>query len=686
MTSLNDFLPLPGSNNWRKTRSLTTDSNEDSTVVRHVIIREVWLKKHPWPHAVYKVEVMSQTSHWFVFKRYKEFYNLHQKLVALYNVPRNLLPPRILTNNMARETLQQRRELLEHYLQKLLNSCNGAVRKSEEISEFLEVKSNDISNVTYGLACYLKENGDSILMSKDYFRLSPSQLYCITKQLQIPHPNSTIDLGYLYQFVAALSRLNITDPATQFCNGEENESFLTFDLSLFSSLTRLQIDACNINSIRGFESLCQKLKKLTARYCLSSMKSLLIDAAVEKRSTPQVNLLGEIWRVQAAYKLSENRLIVQSWYSLTHINFSHNQITTLDSSMTYLTSLEKLDLSYNLITHLDLQLVTSPSLHTLSLSNNRIYLISASTQPIDKLKNLNLSYNKVQAIGGLLSCQGLVSLNISFNGIVEISEAKKLASLPYLSKLEVAGNHFTKKRHHRLILLAYFHNRKLILDKKSATTKEQAKVDAKFLALENFNDIDDSISTMDDDISTMSNESDSGYEQSIMHSRTQALKSNKHSESSVSSALSSSNNTTFSSNSDMFTQNEVLSRADWDRILNKNMPINDELDDYSTNTRTADDIVNKTELKSKTISVLSKTENSDNTSVCESLKSNRSWVKNLFRKKADHVLPEINQLNITNTNEVFTPEINVVEVDEKYVSRSFDDNCDFEKAEECKEE
>lgn len=52
MTSLQGLLPHPGSTNWRKNRTLTTDSQEDSIVVRHVVIREVWLEKKPWPHAV----------------------------------------------------------------------------------------------------------------------------------------------------------------------------------------------------------------------------------------------------------------------------------------------------------------------------------------------------------------------------------------------------------------------------------------------------------------------------------------------------------------------------------------------------------------------------------------------------------------------------------------------------------
>lgn len=53
MTSLQDFLPQAGSSNWRKSRGNTANSEDDQDIiVRHIVIREVWLEKRPWPHAV----------------------------------------------------------------------------------------------------------------------------------------------------------------------------------------------------------------------------------------------------------------------------------------------------------------------------------------------------------------------------------------------------------------------------------------------------------------------------------------------------------------------------------------------------------------------------------------------------------------------------------------------------------
>jgi len=52
MTSLQDLLPQAGSSNWRKSRGNTDSDNNEDIIVRHIVIREVWLEKRPWPHAV----------------------------------------------------------------------------------------------------------------------------------------------------------------------------------------------------------------------------------------------------------------------------------------------------------------------------------------------------------------------------------------------------------------------------------------------------------------------------------------------------------------------------------------------------------------------------------------------------------------------------------------------------------
>ena len=277
----------------------------------------------------------------------------------------------------------------------------------------------------------------------------------------------------------------------------------------------------------------------------------------------------------------------------------------------------------------------------------------------------------------------------------------------------------------------------MLLDKKFATQKEQvyisfvifffflvifssifftfhffhfsykAKLDAKFLALENLEDIDDSISS----ISTLSDESDSGYEQSNWNSQLPTLTEvyeddldvincSSWDDESTASSMSSSN-----SKSSMFTHNEVLSREDWDRILNKDILSYNEVRSrdqtcVSGNTPNSDHkhstICNdSTIVEERRTSVNSITNPSNNAAIKESIsaygsvKSNSSWISSLFRKKTDSIkTPELNKQNISSKESdelVVIPEIHEVKVDEKNVSRSYDDNCDFERAEECGE-
>eukprot|EP00794_Sanderia_malayensis_P018188 gene18188-20002_t len=506
MTSLQDCLPPPGSFNWhhrRKTNSF--DSSESTASIRHAIIREVWLEKRPRPHAVYKIEVMSNSSHWFVFRRYKEFYSLHQKLAKKFGIPKDFLPPKKFTNSMAIETLEARREALEHYLQRLINSCDREVSSWPDLLEFLDLRGHDVSLVATSLARHFAEHGERIVSNNELIMLTPVQLHCVTKQLQLPQPqksSESVDLVYLYDSISRLTRLGITDYVSKATQGKEFEVNYTYDLGMFSKLQELQVDGCRISSIAGINSLPQKLKSLTIRYCLHTMKEFLIDCAAEKRPAPAVKEVRDSWRTHAAFRLSNKRVIVQPWLALTTINMSHNNIICLDSSITLLPAICELDLSHNKMAHLDLSLLEESPLQKLSLVNNEIYLISGSTKTLNNLKRLNLRQNRIQSMEGLLCAQGLTSLDLSHNLIVVLSEVRKLAALEKLIKLSVFGNPMAKRKRHRMMVFSSFMQRELELDGQPMTRKEKTKLEAR-LGADNEADFDDSMS-----ISTVSSDDD----------------------------------------------------------------------------------------------------------------------------------------------------------------------------------
>lgn len=161
--------------------------------------------------------------------------------------------------------------------------------------------------------------------------------------------------------------------------------------------------------------------------------------------------------------------------------------------------------------------------------------------------------------------------------------------------------------------------------------------------------------------------------------------------------------------------NEMMSREDWDRILcleNKPLDIPFVCNQSTTSEETLkekSDLVNtSTRLKENALrkksSHLSGTANNSEKTLDKERAS--SWLSNIFRKSTtapsnNHEIPtepnrndecksssqqiESQQENST-VGLIVIPEVEEMRISEENVSRSFDDNCDFEHAEECDEE
>lgn len=483
MTSLKGFLPPAGSALWRKDRGRLSSESEGSLSpsIKHVVIREVWQRTNPSPHALYKIDVMTKSNHWFIFRRYREFYELHKNLVALYGIPKDMLPPKKLTSNMALCHLEKRKAALEHYLQRLANSSTY-VSTSPEILEFLEVQRHDVMAVTKSLARDLFQKGREVLAKGESFTFSPTQLYCVTRQLQLPEPGSPMDqtdaadLGNLYDFVYQLQSLCVSSIVNKSTTSQELSSHLEFDISLFKSLSCLIIDGCPLTLINNLSKVQSQITSLTARYCLTNMKELLVDCAAEKRSAPKVKGPVESWRGATTAKLMQNRVVVQPWHQLTHLILTHNKLVAFDTSLKLLPVLQNLDLSYNEFVHLDLQQLCCPSLMYLNLSHNNIHFITGMPGGLAHLKSLVVSHNNLETVSGLDSLTGLIELNIEYNQIYTIHEVSKLCLNSHLKYLCIAGNPFARAKPYRMIVLSFFKGKELILDKKPITKKERMKL------------------------------------------------------------------------------------------------------------------------------------------------------------------------------------------------------------------
>ena len=482
MTSLQGSLPRSGSALWRKDRGRLSSENDCfSPVIKHVVIREVWQKTHPSPHALYKVDVMTKSNHWSVLRRYREFRELHKMLINQYGIPKDMLPPKKYTSKMLLSHLEKRKEALEHYLQRLVNSSTY-VSSSPEIMEFLEVRSHDVMSVTKSLAKELFGVGESVLAKGEEFTLTPTQLYCITRQLQLPEPSETtnepgsVDLGHLYGFVYQLQKLCVSNLINKVGPGQKLAGHLEFDVSLFKALKQLRIEGCPIPLLKSLSAVQCRLSHLTANYCIKTMKELLVDCVVERRAVPQAKQHVESWRGHATARLMQDRTVVQPWLQLTHLTLRHNKLAMFDTSLKLMPVLIHLDLSHNEFVHFDLQQLSCPSLTHLNLSHNDIHFVTGTPRTMSHLKSLDLSHNNLEMLTALDCFSGLIELDISDNQIRIIHEVSKLSPMLQLKYLSVAGNPFTRVKPHRVIVFSFFKGKGIILDKKHMTTTEKVKL------------------------------------------------------------------------------------------------------------------------------------------------------------------------------------------------------------------
>lgn len=458
--------------------------SENSPVVKHVVIREVWQKNLPTRHAVYKIDVMTKSNHWFVLRRFRQFSELHKKLVSAYGVPKDMLPPKKLTSSMSLSYLEKRRQALEHYLQRLVNSSTY-VSSCPEIFDFLDVRSHDVLSVTKSLANELFEKGDAILAAGEEFVLSPTQVYCITRQLQLPEPGKTFedveeqlptDLGHLYSFIYNLKRLCVSSLQAKPASCQELSNHLEFDISLFKALKSLRLEGVQVSLVSGLPVVQQQLSTVVVRYCLKTMKQFLMDCIQERRKAPKAKRTVESWRSQAASRLAQNRVVVQPWINLTTLDLRNNKIAYIDSSIKLLPILQQLNLSYNEFVLLDLQQISCPTLTHLNLEHNEIHFVSGTSRDLRHLKSLVLNHNKMQTLNGLESLPGLIELDLSSNDISCHQEVEKLMVMSQLKYLLLARNPFGKSNSYRQVVLSYFKGREIVLDNQPVTAKEREKL------------------------------------------------------------------------------------------------------------------------------------------------------------------------------------------------------------------
>lgn len=342
---------------------------------------------------VIQIEVMTASDQWTVLRRYSDFVTLQQKLSRLHAMRKDLLPGKRLMGRLSAEVIEQRRNGLERYLQRLINS-NKEVVFSPPLLEFLDVDSHNVIKVSDELARLLHQQGTVLLEQGGPFALTPTQCRCISRRLNFPYdykiqalhgdmveatPGTPGDLANLFDFVCLHQHLRVHPTLNAELPPEQQPLEATAaDLSIWKSLRILEIKHCRASLlVPGLHGLHTDMLTLRTQHAgVSTMAEIIQTVASERRAAPEPRAGADQWRQASLHRLVDKRLTYHPWLALVHLDMSHNQLEAVDpQSLRLLPSLEKLDLGYNQIFSLMTWLeegTVMPTLRRVNLSHNHI--------------------------------------------------------------------------------------------------------------------------------------------------------------------------------------------------------------------------------------------------------------------------------------------------------------------------
>lgn len=145
-------------------------ANRESTKVH---IPEVELQQ-PENYMVYQISVEVGPVSWRVAHRYKDFVELHEKLVCDHGVTKDLLPPKKVIGNRDPVFVEKRRSALEMYLASVLTFLQQTMPR--ELATFLEFHKYDVLFILQEIAVTFFEKGDEYLRSSKDYEFTPLQV------------------------------------------------------------------------------------------------------------------------------------------------------------------------------------------------------------------------------------------------------------------------------------------------------------------------------------------------------------------------------------------------------------------------------------------------------------------------------------------------------------------------------
>ncbi|KAH8290684.1 hypothetical protein KR054_004875 [Drosophila jambulina] len=426
----------------------------------------------------YDVKVRVGKVEWLVERRYRDFAQLHDKLVEEVAISKKLLPPKKLVGNRQPAFLEQRREQLEIYLRELLIYFGAELPRA--LAEFLDFTKYDIIYLLQDLAKLFNESGDALLSSKKEYNLSALEVYAISERLSLPCPPSLdrggkYDFSHVLDFCTQLVALVVTPVKDNASYAQDYNTVdvpigrsniipnrLNFNLNAFRNLKTLRFSALSTENIADIELLKPTLQTICVHNTtIQNINQVLLCDNLHKHCDVPSLLPETIAAASSSASASNGGSAVvtaDAWQELTELDLTGNLLTQIDGSVRTAPKLRRLVLEQNRIRTVQ-NLAELPHLQMLSLSGNLIAECVDWHLTMGNLVTLKLAQNKLKTLGGLRKLLSLVNLDLSSNQIEDLDEVDYVANLPLLETLRLTGNPLAGSVDYRARVLARFHER-----------------------------------------------------------------------------------------------------------------------------------------------------------------------------------------------------------------------------------
>lgn len=404
----------------------------------------------------YNVNVNVGGVTWSVRKRYREFLELHKKLVHEHTVTRDILPGKKMIGNKDPGFVERRRVGLEIYLQTVLSFLQKSM--PDELFEFLEFDKYDVILIVKKLAADLFQNGDAYLLNDDGFNFNVLLLYAISERLKLPCPdseNNEYNFSHVLDFCSRLRYLAVKGGDHHVGTSNIVYNKLHFELSSFKNLNKFECYNITSSMIYNINALRDTVRVLTIYN--SKLKS------------PEDILLCDNVHKDWSYEMDPCTV----WNKVKVVDLSWNEIQTIESLTVLTPNVKTINLNGNLLHNVeDLTPLTHLS-HLILSCNNIVEVFDLHTR-LGNVVCLNLSSNKISDLKAFSKLFSLEMLDLGSNAVTDIGQVKHLSGLQNMNYLVLSGNPVSTVVDYRIKVLEILDRRTsdFCLDNERPTQKE----------------------------------------------------------------------------------------------------------------------------------------------------------------------------------------------------------------------